>query len=99
MNKLSLLISFLVSLLSLLHTQVTIASCSLISPEVNHEKAGTISIGAIFDETSRPGKEARVAVEMVVHDFNSVSNQHLLLRFGNSQGKPVRAALSGKFFF
>lgn len=96
MNLFSLLIFLVVSSWSLLlHTQVTKASGSLISPWVNgnHE---TISIGAIFDETSRPGKEAKVAIEMVVHDFNSVSNQYLLLHSGNSHGRPVRAALSGK---
>ncbi|KAK1371881.1 Glutamate receptor [Heracleum sosnowskyi] len=95
MNIFSLLV--LVSLSSLIQTQVTIAHGSLISGAVvTHEKAGAFSIGAIFDETCRPGKEARVAIEMVVRDFNLISNHHLILRFGNSQGKPVSAALSAK---
>lgn len=83
----------------LIYTQVKIAKGNLINPVVSHERAGTFSIGAIFDETSRPGKEAKVAIEMVVHDYNSISNQNLFLHFRNSQGKPVRAALAGKISF
>lgn len=76
----------------------TIANGSLESSVLNHEEAGAISIGAVFDETSRPGKEARVAIEIVIHDFNSAgSNQNLQIYYGNSRGKPVRAAFAGKF--
>lgn len=77
---------------------VTIANGSLESSVLNHEEAGAISIGAVFDETSRPGKEARVALEIVIHDFNSAgSNQNLQIHYRNSHGKPVRAAFAGKF--
>ncbi|KAK1371879.1 Glutamate receptor [Heracleum sosnowskyi] len=76
--------------------QVTIASSSLDSPVENHERAGEISIGAIFDETSRPGREAKVAIEIVIHEFNSSGNQNLQIYYGNSRGKPVRAAFAAK---
>lgn len=89
MNRVSFLI-FLVIL-------VTVANGSLIRPVVKHERNGTTSIGAIFDETSRPGKEAKVAVEMAIDDFSFVRNQNLLLQFRNSQGKPGRAAVAGTF--
>ncbi|KAL8110931.1 glutamate receptor 2.8-like [Apium graveolens] len=85
----------IVSLVSpLFHGQVTIANGSLNSPVVIDERTGTVSVGAIFDETSRPGKEAKVAIEMV--DFNLAGNQNLLIHFGNSRGKAVRAALAAK---
>lgn len=99
MNIFSLFIFLVVSSWSwLLHLQVTRANGSFVTPLMSHERTETISIGAIFDETSRPGKEAKVAMEMVIHDFNAVSDQHLHLHFRNSRGKPVGAALSGNFF-
>lgn len=78
--------------------QVIVDNGSLNSPPVvRHERAGAIRIGAIFDESSRRGREAKVAIEMVVHDFNLAGDQNLQIHYGNSQGKPVRAALAGKF--
>lgn len=100
MNIVSYFILFIIVSLasSLVQGQVTTANGSLKSRAVvNHEVAGAISIGAIFDETSRPGKEAKVAIEMVIHDFNLAGNQNLVMHYGNSRGKPVRAALAGKF--
>lgn len=96
MNIVSFLI-FISICWPLLHTQVRVANGSLISPVVNKERNGTINIGAIFDETSRPGKEAKVAIEMAIDDFNLVTNQCLILYSRNSQGKPGRAAVAGKF--
>ncbi|WOH03500.1 hypothetical protein DCAR_0622898 [Daucus carota subsp. sativus] len=77
--------------------QVIVDNGSLNSPPVvRHERAGAIRIGAIFDESSRRGREAKVAIEMVVHDFNLAGDQNLQIHYGNSQGKPVRAALAAK---
>ncbi|KAK1583861.1 hypothetical protein Q3G72_027700 [Acer saccharum] len=57
-------------------------------------------IGAIVDNTSRVGKEQRVAMEMAVHDFNEYSsNQTRLLvelQLRNSRRQPVHAALAAK---
>lgn len=53
-------------------------------------------IGAIIDESSRIGKEERVAMEIAKEDFYSYSNQSLALHIKDSQGDPVRAALAGK---
>ncbi|KAL3514526.1 hypothetical protein ACH5RR_027243 [Cinchona calisaya] len=51
------------------------------------------SIGAVFDKSSRVGKEQAIAVEMAVHDFIHWSNcSKLILHFQDSQGKPARAA-------
>ncbi|KAL8110932.1 glutamate receptor 2.8-like [Apium graveolens] len=100
MNMLShFILLIIVSLGSapLLYGPVTIANGSLESAVVSHEGAGAVSIGAVFDETSRPGKEARVAIEIVIHDFNSAgSDQNLQIQFGNSRGKLVRAAFAAK---
>lgn len=52
-------------------------------------------IGAIVNNSSRIGKEEQVAMEMAVHDFNSYTNQTLVIHIRNSQGKPVTAALAG----
>ncbi|KAK1581416.1 hypothetical protein Q3G72_005846 [Acer saccharum] len=55
-------------------------------------------IGAIVDNTSRVGKEQRVAMEMAVHDFNEYSsNQTRLLvdlQLRNSWRQPFHAALA-----
>lgn len=97
--SLFLLIVVVTSVSPLRYGQVSIAYGSLNSGVENDEWAGAVSIGAIFDETSRPGKEAKVALEIVVHDLDSDGNQDLIIHYGNSQGKPVRAALAGKFIF
>ncbi|KAK1371886.1 Lig_chan domain-containing protein/SBP_bac_3 domain-containing protein/ANF_receptor domain-containing protein [Heracleum sosnowskyi] len=97
MNIVSFLIFLVISFWwPLFHAQVRVANGSLISPVVNHESNGRISIGAIFDETSRPGKEAKVAVEMAIDDFSSSTNPYLFLYSRNSQGKPGRAAVAAK---
>ncbi|KAK1393102.1 hypothetical protein POM88_012158 [Heracleum sosnowskyi] len=44
----------------------------------------------------RPGKEAKVAIEIVIHDYNLAGNQNLQIHYRNSQGKPVRAAFAAK---
>ncbi|GJS65882.1 glutamate receptor 2.8-like protein [Tanacetum coccineum] len=54
------------------------------------------SIGVILDQTSRPGKEAKVAIEIAIQDFNDKSNQPSVLYIHNSRNKPVRAAISAK---
>ena len=57
------------------------------------------SIGVILDQTSRPGKEAKVAIEIAIQDFNNKSNQPSVLYIHNFKNKPVRAAIAGKLMF
>lgn len=64
--------------------------------EVNHEEATALRIGIILDPTSRPGKEAKVAIQIAIHDYNTSSNPSVRLYFRDSKGKPVNAALAGK---
>ncbi|PWA35751.1 ionotropic glutamate receptor, metazoa, Periplasmic binding protein-like I [Artemisia annua] len=54
------------------------------------------SIGVILDQTSRPGKEAKVAIEIAIQDFNNKTNQPSVLYIHNSKNKPVRAAIAAK---
>ncbi|KAL5736445.1 hypothetical protein ACOSQ2_031233 [Xanthoceras sorbifolium] len=60
------------------------------------EMEGKSIIGAIVDNSSRVGKEQRVAMEMAVHDFNEYNNQSRLVRLQlrNSWREPVQAALA-----
>ncbi|KAF2286078.1 hypothetical protein GH714_010200 [Hevea brasiliensis] len=53
-------------------------------------------IGAIIDESSRIGKEERLAMEIAAEDFYSHSKQSLTLHIHDSQGDPIRAALAAK---
>lgn len=56
-------------------------------------------IGAIIDNSSRIGKEERVAIEMAVEDFHATGNQRLALHIRNSQREdPLQAALAGRRF-
>ncbi|KAI3789558.1 hypothetical protein L2E82_02357 [Cichorium intybus] len=54
------------------------------------------SIGAILDQTSRPGKEAKVAIEIAIQDFNIKTNQTSVLYIQNSRNKPGQAAIAAK---
>ena len=61
-------------------------------------------IGAIVDNSSRIGKEERLAMKMALEDFYYKFNQSLVLEVRNSQGQPIQAALEGNkiyhtFFF
>nr|GFB13732.1 glutamate receptor 2.8-like [Tanacetum cinerariifolium] len=49
------------------------------------------NIGAIMDITSRAGKEARVAMEIAIHDFNTKMKKNLTLFTRNSNGNLVQA--------
>ncbi|KAK1370738.1 hypothetical protein POM88_036830 [Heracleum sosnowskyi] len=94
MNIFSHFIFLIISLsCPLLDTQVLLANGSLISPVLEHERAGTISIWAMFGETSRSRREAKVAIEMVNYDFYLITNQCLFL---HSQSRPGPAALEEK---
>nr|POE59601.1 glutamate receptor 2.1 [Quercus suber] len=50
-------------------------------------------IGAIVDNSSRIGKEERLAMKMALEDFYYRFNQSLVLEVRNSQGQPIQAAL------
>lgn len=88
-----LILFFISFLLTCLFLQTT----SLTVPEVENE-TGITRIGAIIDQTSRPGKEAKVAIELAIQDFNLKNNQSLVLYLQNSRNKPVHAAIAGKLF-
>lgn len=57
------------------------------------------SIGAIMDITSRAGKEARVAMEIAIHDFNTKMKKNLTLFTRNSNGNLVHAIREGNYQF
>ncbi|KAH7512618.1 hypothetical protein FEM48_Zijuj12G0110000 [Ziziphus jujuba var. spinosa] len=58
---------------------------------------GVIGIlGAIVDNTSRARKEEKVAMKMAIEDFNSSTNQTLILHIINSSGDPLQAALAAR---
>ncbi|CAH1425712.1 unnamed protein product [Lactuca virosa] len=69
-----------------------LSSCFLLQAKIID---GT-SIGAIFDQTSRPGKEAKVAIEIAIQDFNIKTNQTSVLYLQNSRNKPGQAAIAAK---
>ncbi|XP_023771324.1 glutamate receptor 2.9 [Lactuca sativa] len=54
------------------------------------------SIGVILDQTSRPGKEAKVAIEIAIQDFNIKTSQTSVLYLQNSRNKPLHAAIAAK---
>ncbi|KAD6794514.1 hypothetical protein E3N88_05410 [Mikania micrantha] len=53
-------------------------------------------IGAILDQTSRAGKEAKVAIEIAVQDINNETNLPMVLYLQNSRSKPIHAAIAAK---
>ncbi|KAA8523969.1 hypothetical protein F0562_010600 [Nyssa sinensis] len=78
--------------LGLFFPQATASSRDPNKMEINHVNG---IIGAIVDNSSRIGKEARVAMEMAINDFNQ-ANQSLVLQNRNSQGDPVGAVLAAR---
>ena len=56
-----------------------------------------VIVGVILDGKTRVSKEAKVGIEMALDDFNSKTNQSLVLQLQvrNSQSKPWLAALAG----
>ncbi|XP_076882529.1 glutamate receptor 2.2-like [Bidens hawaiensis] len=73
--------------------QATMATGSLTTTPTARNETG---IGAILDLTSRPGKEAKVAFELAIHDLNIKTDQWLALYLKNSPNKPVHAAVAAK---
>ncbi|KAL8223702.1 hypothetical protein R6Q57_019177 [Mikania cordata] len=72
---------------------VTLATEGLnIAPQVEHETR----IGVILDQTSRPGKEAKVAIELAIKELNIKTSLHWVLYLQNSQNKPVHVATAAK---
>ncbi|KAA8523964.1 hypothetical protein F0562_010605 [Nyssa sinensis] len=86
-----LFVSFIA--LGLFFPQATASSRDPNKMEINHMNG---IIGAIVDNSSRIGKEARVAMEMAIDDFNNKANQSLVLQIRNSQGDPVGAVLAAR---
>lgn len=53
-------------------------------------------IGAILDNTTRAGREAKVSIDIAFDEFSTKTNQSFVLRIINSSGDPASAALAGK---
>ncbi|XP_040989999.1 glutamate receptor 2.8-like [Juglans microcarpa x Juglans regia] len=53
-------------------------------------------IGAIVDNSTRIGKEQKVAMEMAIEDVHDRTSQSYALRMKNSHGEPYRAALAAR---
>lgn len=79
------------------------AAADSISFEKNNDQKKNVGcevvfvIGAVIDQTSRIGKEQKIAMEMAVHDFNQWTHCSSLmdLHFKDSQGNSARAVSSG----
>lgn len=52
-------------------------------------------LGAIVDNSTRIGKEQKVAMEMAIEDFYDKTSESYALHMKNSHGEPYRAALAG----
>ncbi|KAJ0522677.1 hypothetical protein HanIR_Chr10g0485231 [Helianthus annuus] len=79
------------SLTCFLPLQATLAAESLTTaPKAGNETG----IGVILDQTSRPGKEAKVVIELAVQDFNIKNDQPLVLYLKNSRNKHVQAVIA-----
>ncbi|KAI7754654.1 hypothetical protein M8C21_030933 [Ambrosia artemisiifolia] len=81
------------SLTCFLLLQSTLVTGSLTSVSKGGNETG---IGVILDQTSRPGKEAKVAIELAIQDFNIKTDQPLVLYVKNSRNKPVHAVIAAK---
>ncbi|KAF5460937.1 hypothetical protein F2P56_020771 [Juglans regia] len=53
-------------------------------------------IGAIVDNSTRIGKEQKVAMEMAIEDVHDRTSQSYALHMKNSNGEPYRAALAAR---
>jgi len=60
----------------------------------NYQVRG-INIGAIVDNSTRFGKEQKVAMEMAIKDVNDKTGPSCGLRLITSQSKPYQTALAG----
>lgn len=56
---------------------------------------GLTRIGVILDQASTPGKEAKVAIEIAIQEFNNETNQSSVLYLQSSRSKPTHAAIAG----
>ncbi|KAJ0530618.1 hypothetical protein HanHA89_Chr10g0391841 [Helianthus annuus] len=67
--------------------------------QIGNTISGTYIIGATMDMTSRVGKEARVAMEIAVEDFNTKTQTNMTLYTRNSKGKVVQAIQDGNVIY
>ena len=93
-----LMLSLVAFLFPCLFLQATLTTGSLTTIPEDGNETGIDRIGVIFDKTSRVGKEAKVAIEIAIQDFNNETNQHSVLYYKNSRSKAVHAAIAGKVF-
>ncbi|KAJ0880395.1 hypothetical protein HanRHA438_Chr10g0462611 [Helianthus annuus] len=87
------LIMLLLLLLFTVHTKTTATS---FTRRIQIITSNTSVIGAVMDMTSRAGKEARVAMEMAIDDFNAKTSQNATLYIRNSKGNLFGAIREGK---
>ncbi|KAK1416724.1 hypothetical protein QVD17_25840 [Tagetes erecta] len=66
------------------------------SPTTMPKPQNETRIGVILDQTSRPGKEAKAAIELAIQDFNNKTDNPLVFYLQNSRNKPVYAAIAAK---
>lgn len=71
----------------------------VVSSIIQNNTSDMHSIGAIMDITARAGKEARVAMEIAIHDFNTKMKKNLTLFTRNSNGNLVHAIREGNYQF
>ncbi|PWA69700.1 ionotropic glutamate receptor, metazoa, Periplasmic binding protein-like I [Artemisia annua] len=91
-----LMLSLVVFLFPCLLLQATLTTGSLTTVPEDGNETRIDRIGVIFDKTSRAGKEAKVAIEIAIEDFNNETNQHSVLYYKTSRSKAAHAAIAAK---
>ncbi|XP_048321136.1 glutamate receptor 2.7 [Ziziphus jujuba] len=87
---------YLFLILVLISTENFTAADHKIGSETMKDGGVVGILGAIVDNTSRACKEEKVAMKMAIEDFNSNTNQTLILHIINSYGDPLQAALAAR---
>ncbi|KAI7750408.1 hypothetical protein M8C21_013425 [Ambrosia artemisiifolia] len=96
MHYLTTYLIFLVSFCSPLFLDLQALPTNEKLIKVRNEKGTFTRIGVILDQTSRRGKEAKVAIEIAVQDFNNEADHPSVFYLQNSRGKPIHAAIAAK---
>ncbi|GJS37149.1 glutamate receptor 2.8-like protein [Tanacetum coccineum] len=91
-----LMLSLVAFLFPCLLLQATVTTGSLTTDPEDGNETATHRIGVILDQTSRVGKEAKVAIEIAIQDFYNETNQHSVLFYKNSRSKAVHAGIAAK---
>lgn len=87
---------FLIMFLLLFFTPNSTITATSVTRRIQIITSNTSVIGAVLDMTSRAGKEARVAMEVAIDDFNAKASQNTTLYTRNSRGNLIGSIREGK---